>query len=76
IPEFAVSAKDQPIWIVRLLTASGMASSGGQARRLIAGGGVKINGQKVTDDSLELKVEGELVMKIGKKRFLKVVPGS
>ena len=76
IPEFAVSAKDQPIWIVRLLTASGMVSSGGQARRLIAGGGVKINGQKVTDDSLELKVEGELVMKIGKKRFLKVVPGS
>jgi tyrosyl-tRNA synthetase len=76
IPEFAVSAKDQPIWIVRLLTASGMASSGGQARRLIAGGGVKINGQKVADDSLELKVESELLMKIGKKRFLKVVPGS
>jgi len=76
IPEFAVSAKDQPIWIVRLLTASGMVSSGGQARRLIAGGGVKINGQKVTDDSLELKVEGELLMKLGKKRFLKVVPGS
>ncbi len=76
IPEFAVSAKDQPIWIVRLLTASGMASSGGQARRLIAQGGVKINGQKVIDDSLELKVEGQLLMKIGKKRFLKVVPGS
>ncbi len=76
IPEFAVSAKDRPIWIVRLLTASGMVSSGGQARRLIAGGGVKINGQKVTDDSLELKVEGELLIKIGKKRFLKVVPGS
>ena len=76
ILEYAVAAKDQPIWIVRLLVASGMAATNGEARRLVSQGGVKIDGRKVTDQDLELQVDGELVIKIGKKRFLKVIPGS
>ena len=76
ILEYAVAAKDQHIWIVRLLVASGMAATNGEARRLVYQGGIKIDGRKVTDQDLELQVDGELVIKIGKKRFLKVIPGS
>jgi tyrosyl-tRNA synthetase len=76
IPEYAVPAADRPIWIVKLLVASGMAATNGEARRLIAQGGVRIGDEKVTDQDLELEVGGEILLRIGKKRFLKVVPGE
>ena len=76
IPEYAVPAGERPIWIVKLLVASGMASTNGQARRLIAQGGVRIGEDKISDEKLELPVEGEILLKIGKKRFLKVIPGD
>jgi tyrosyl-tRNA synthetase len=76
IPEYAVPPGDRPIWIIKLLVASGMASSNGQARRLIAQGGVRVGDEKITDQDLELEVEEEILLKIGKKRFLKIVPGG
>ena len=76
IPEYAVPAGERPIWIVKLLVASGMVSTNGQARRLIAQGGVRIGEDKISDEKLELPVEGEILLKIGKKRFLKVIPGD
>jgi len=76
IPEYAVPAGERPVWIVKLLVASGMASSNGEARRLIAQGGVRIGEEKITDQDLELEVGEEILLKIGKKRFLKVVPGE
>jgi len=75
IPEYVVPAEERPIWIVKLLVSAGMAATNGQARRLIAQGGVKIGDQKITDQSLELDIGQEILLKIGKKRFLKVVPG-
>jgi len=76
IPEVAVPAADRPIWIVKLLVASGMAATNGEARRLIAQGGVRIGDEKITDQDIELEVGGEILIKIGKKRFLKVIPGE
>ena len=73
IPVFQVSAEDLPIWIVKLLTASGMASSSSEARRLIAQGGVSVDGERVTDGNLELEVKGEALIKVGKLRHLRVV---
>jgi len=76
IQEYAVPAGDRPIWIVKLLVASGMAETNGQARRLIAQGGVRIGDEKITDQDLELDINEEILLKIGKKRFLKVIPGD
>lgn len=76
LPEFALSAKDLPIWIVRLLVSSGMVSSNSEARRLIAQGGVNIDGQRVTDENLELEVKREVKIKVGKLRHLRVVRKS
>jgi tyrosyl-tRNA synthetase len=75
IPEYVVRPQEQPIWIVKLMVASGMAATNGQARRLIAQGGVRIEDHKITDEDLELRIDREILLKIGKKRFLKVVPG-
>ena len=74
IPEFNVPADQSPIWIIKLLVDSGMARTNGEARRLIAQGGVRIGDEKITDQDLELEINREILLRIGKKRFLKVVP--
>ena len=55
----------------------GIASSKGDARRLIQGGGVSVNGEKVADGfrtlSEEDVVDGEIMIKKGKKVFHKIV---
>ncbi len=57
--------------IVNALTQAGLAASGREARRLIAGGGVMIDGARVTTPDFILG-QGEHMLKIGKRRFLKV----
>ena len=73
------SLKDGRIWVVELLLQLEMAPSKAEARRLIEGGGVSIDGVKVTDVELELapvEIDGKLVRK-GRKQFktVKLPPG-
>jgi tyrosyl-tRNA synthetase len=60
------------IWIVQLLVDAGLAASKGEARRLIQGGGVQIDGTKVEDPEQEVDVAEERLLKAGKRRFLRV----
>jgi tyrosyl-tRNA synthetase len=74
IPEYTVSPedmKDNKIWIVKLLALSGLASSNGEARRLINGGGVSFENEKITDPDMELEAK-EGVLKVGKRKFMKI----
>ena len=62
------------MWVVDLLLALGLASTKGEARRLIVGGGVYIDGEKVVDSELELTPEelsGKIIRK-GRKTFVRV----
>ena len=52
----------------------GMESSKNSARRLIEGGGLKINGVKWEDPNAEIEVLEELKVQVGKKRFYRVIP--
>ncbi|MDA3899752.1 MAG: tyrosine--tRNA ligase [Spirochaetes bacterium] len=61
------------IWIVKLLVLSSLAKSNGEARRLIQGGGVSIDGDKISDPDFELTVPCSSILKVGKRRFIKVV---
>ncbi len=58
-------------WIVKVLQHVGLASSGGEARRLIKGGGVKVEGEKVGDEQHRLAT-GEYLVQVGKRRFHRV----
>lgn len=62
------------VWVVDLLISLGLAASKGEARRLIEGGGVAIDGEKVIDSDLELAFEevDNKVIRKGKKTFIKV----
>lgn len=75
IPEFFLSTDEnnnEKFWIVKILTLTGMAKSNGEARRLIQGGGVYIDGDKVTDDEYEVSLPVDSILKVGKRRFVRI----
>jgi len=69
MPEFTLS---EPMNIVDILSGSGLATSGSQARRLIQQGGVRLDGERVEDIGLLVPAE-EAVLQVGKRRFLRLV---
>ena len=78
IPEFAadLTPNDEgKVYLAKLLADAGLAQSTGEARRLIDGGGVKVNGEPVpakaynVDPSL---LEGATIQ-VGKRKFAKLV---
>lgn len=76
IPQFAFPAVDGSFPISRLLHESGLASSKGEARRLVEQGAVRIDGRKVTDPAGEIPAEGTLLIEVGKRRILRVQFGT
>ena len=60
-----------PISVGAVLKAVGLASSGGDATRLIDGGGVRVDSNVVSDKGLKLE-NGTYVVQVGKRRFVRV----
>jgi len=73
MPTHAWAADDPNVWVCRLLKTSGLAKSTSEARRLIRQGGVRLDGERVTDPELHVPAAGETVVQVGKRRILKVV---
>lgn len=59
--------------IINLLAETGLASSKSEAKRLIEGGGVKVNQEKVSSIEMEIDISKEKLIQVGKRRFLKVI---
>ncbi|MBQ8413383.1 MAG: tyrosine--tRNA ligase, partial [Lachnospiraceae bacterium] len=67
--------KDGAIDIISLLVKSGLVASRNEGRRGIEQGGVSVNDEKVTDIAKTFTAEdlqGELIIKRGKKNFRKI----
>ena len=60
-------------WLPKLLATIGMVTSTSEGKRMIQQGGVHINGAKVTTDEMSFDGLSELVIKVGKRKFKKVV---
>ena len=59
----------------RLLVTTGLAPSVAEARRLIEQGGVRVNGERQTNNSgvvFVIKTGEEILLQVGKRRFLRV----
>jgi tyrosyl-tRNA synthetase len=69
VEKVCLEVEGDTIWIVNLLRQTGLVKSGGEARRKIAAGALKIDGEKVTDAALEIPVEPgrELLIKFGRE---------
>ncbi len=70
IAEHTLSA---PTALVDLLVAAGMASSKGEARRLIDGGGVRVAGERVSGYEMTLAPGAGVVVQVGRRKFVRVV---
>ncbi len=60
------------VGVVQLLRMVGLVSSNSEARRLIAQGGVSVDGRRVADPELRVEVRTGLVVRVGKRRFVRV----
>jgi len=69
IPEIALTGA--PIGIGALLKQAGLVPSSSEAMRLIDQGGVKIDGDTVSDKGLKLEA-GRFVVQVGKRKFARV----
>lgn len=76
MPTKEIEVAEETMGVLNLLTAAGITSSNGEARRLIQQGGITIDGNKVEDPSMEIEksrlMDGIVVQK-GKKVFFHVL---
>ena len=58
--------------LAELLVQTNLAASKGEAKRLIEQGGVKLNGEKISNANAEIELQAEILLQVGKRKFLKV----
>ncbi len=73
IPEKFLPAEGDAIWLPKLLVDTGLVPSTSEGRRMFKQGGVTINGERVTDVDCTVIPQKDLLLKVGKRRFLKVI---
>ncbi len=71
MPEIEIEKKE--MGVLNLVYATGLVDSKSQSKRLIKQGAVKINGEKIKNWKDNLEIRNGMVIKIGKKRFAKIV---
>ena len=78
VPDVAVppgAIRDGKVWLPRLLAETGLAASNADAKRLVAGGGVRMDGETLSDPDAELGIE-EIkgrVLQVGRRRFVRLI---
>jgi tyrosyl-tRNA synthetase len=63
------------IRLVKLLAVEGLAPSVSEAQRLVTQGGVRVNGERVSDVKFELGLQtgDEALIQVGSRKFLRIV---
>ncbi len=72
IPEVTVPAGEEGIQIARMLKEAGLVSSTSDSNRMIEQGGVRIQGEGVSDKTLRFKAGEELIVQVGKRKWAKI----
>jgi tyrosyl-tRNA synthetase len=72
MPEVSLGAP--PVGLLELIRRAGFAASNGEARRLVQQGAVSLDGERVDDPAAEVS-SAPVVLKVGKRRYARIVPG-
>jgi tyrosyl-tRNA synthetase len=72
IPEHSLAVGDAPLALPQILKRVGLTVSASEAMRLIDQGGVRLNGEKVSDKSRSLSAGEVVVLQVGKRKFARV----
>ena len=70
IPEIAIDSDKK---LLEIMLSNNMVSSNSEAKRMIKQGAVKLNDEKVEDIHLEISPNKSTVLKVGKRKFLKII---
>lgn len=73
IEEITLTVDGNEIWIPKLLLEAGLVKSTSDGRRMIQQQAVSINGEKVGDSNALVAVQEPLLLKVGKRKFCKVL---
>lgn len=76
VPEFSLENIEFPAKLFYILSASGLCKSSGEGRRQIEGGGVKLDGDRISEVDLTFESPDALngrVLQVGKKKFVRLV---
>lgn len=73
MPEKTLPAQDGSLLLAKLLLEAGLVSSASDGRRMIQQNAVTVNGEKAADVNAEIPASGEVLLKVGKRRFCKVI---
>jgi tyrosyl-tRNA synthetase len=72
MPEVTVSSGAKPMAIAQVLKASGLTASTSEALRMIEQGGIRVDGEKVSDKSAQIPAGKTVVLQVGKRKFARV----
>ena len=72
MPEITLPGIDGSLLVPQLLKQAGLVPSTSDAIRQIAGGGVKLDGERVTDKGASVPVGATVVAQVGKRKFARV----
>src|SRR5262245_44667629 len=72
IPQVELHPDGSGLPLAQILKQSGLTSSTSEALRMIEQGGVKVNGQKVSDKGLKLSRGESFIVQVGKLKFARV----
>ena len=76
IAEMRVDCTEDVLPVAQLLKLAGLVPSTSEALRQIAGGGVKLDGEKITDKGQTVPRGATVVAQVGKRRFARVTVGQ
>ncbi len=79
VPEAAVpseAVEGGRVYLPKVLVATGLASSNSEARRLLEQGGVRLDGEQITDPNAEVSAAdlAGKVLQVGRRRFVRLAP--
>lgn len=72
VPEMIIQIAEASISVPQLLKQAGLVASTSEAMRSIEQGGVKLDGEKVTDKHHQVAKGSEVVAQVGKRKFARV----
>ena len=72
MPEVAISAPPGGVLIAQMLKQANLTPSTSEAQRMIEQGGVKLDGERVSDKALKIPAGRTVVAQVGKRKFARI----
>lgn len=70
MPDVQISA--EPVMVSKLLVQCGLVETGGEAKRMVKQGGVRIDDKKIDDPNQQIEPADGMVVQVGKRKFAKL----